>query len=115
MVVRQWTAVCRFLPNRTQLNQSVCRFCHIPVCYCASLYNVTRSPSTVNKEKNLKDQRDSLRVDTRETQHHAFKVSEDGVYPKTRLDGSLFSLKRLESKRLTTEVRKLFFSGDAVL
>ena len=49
--------------------------------------------------------------------HHSFNGSENGVYHRTRLDGFLFHLKRLKSKRLTTEVliRELIFGDDAVL
>ena len=35
---------------------------------------------------------------------HAFDGSEDGIYLRTRFDGSLFNLKRIKPKRLTTEV-----------
>ena len=38
------------------------------VQFCLLVYCTYPSSSTVNKEKNLKDQRASLRVDTRETQ-----------------------------------------------
>ena len=46
---------------------------------------------------------------------HAFEENEDKIYLKTRFDGSLFSLRRLKSKRLTTKVliRELLFADDA--
>ena len=48
---------------------------------------------------------------------HAFDGNEDGIYHRTRIDGSLFNLKRLKSKRLTTEVliRELLFADDAAI
>ena len=48
---------------------------------------------------------------------HAFGGNEDGIYLRTRFDGSLFSLKRLKSKRLTSEVltRELLFVDDAAI
>ena len=46
--------------------------------------------------------------------HHAFGGNKDGVYLRTRFNGSLFYLKRLKLKRLTTEVliRELLFADD---
>ena len=46
---------------------------------------------------------------------HAFDRNEDGIYLRNRIDKSLFNLKRLKSKRLTTEVliRELLFADDA--
>ena len=43
--------------------------------------------------------------------------NEDGIYFRTRFDGYLFNLKRLKSKRLTTEVmiRELLFADDAAI
>ena len=48
---------------------------------------------------------------------HTFDGNEDGIYPRTRVDGSVFNLKRLKSKRLTTEVliRKLLFADAAAI
>ena len=48
---------------------------------------------------------------------HAFDGKEDGLYRRTRFNGSLFNLKRLKSKRLTTEVliRGLLFADDAAI
>ena len=45
-------------------------FVFIGVQFCLLVCGTYPSSSTVNKEKNLKDQRASLRVDTRETQQH---------------------------------------------
>ena len=44
--------------------------------------------------------------------HHALKESEDGIYIRTRLDGSLFNL-----QRLTTEasISELLYADDAAL
>ena len=48
---------------------------------------------------------------------HAFDGNEYGIYLRTRFDGSLVNLKRLKSKRLTTEVliRELLFAGKAAI
>ena len=48
---------------------------------------------------------------------HAFKDSSEGIFVRTRTDGSMFNLKRLKSKTLTTEVliRELLFADDAAL
>ena len=48
---------------------------------------------------------------------HAFDGIEDGIHLRTRFDGSLFNLKRLKSKQLTTEVliRSLLLADDAVI
>ena len=45
----------------------------------------------------------------------AFDGTEDGIYLRTRFDGSLFNLKRLKSKRLTTKalIRELLFAAAA--
>ena len=43
-------------------------FIGLRVQFCSLVCCTYPSSSTVNKEKNLKDQRASLRVDTRETQ-----------------------------------------------
>ena len=46
---------------------------------------------------------------------YCFDGNEDGIFLRARFDGSLFNLKRLKSKRLTTEVliRELLFADDA--
>ena len=43
--------------------------------------------------------------------------NEDGIYLRTRFNGSLFNLKRLKSKRLMTGVliRELLFADDALI
>ena len=48
---------------------------------------------------------------------HAFDGNKDGIYLRTRFDGLLLNLKRLQSKRLTTEmfVRELLFADDAAI
>ena len=48
---------------------------------------------------------------------YAFRNSEDGVYMRTRLDGSLFNLRRLKAKKRTIEalIRDLLFADDAAL
>ena len=49
--------------------------------------------------------------------HHAFKDSQDGVFIRTRSDGSMFNIKRLKSKTKTTLelIRELLFADDAAL
>ena len=49
--------------------------------------------------------------------HYAFRNSEDGVYMRTRLDGSLFNLGRLRAKKRTMEalIKDLLFADDAAL
>ena len=49
--------------------------------------------------------------------HHAFKSSAEGVYVRTRTDGSLFNLARLKARTLCTEVlvRELLFADDAAI
>ena len=67
------------------------QFCLLVCCTYPSL-------STVNKEKNLTDQRASLRVDTRETQHierETGLVKDNAGFGNTYLQVPLFlSLKR---------------------
>ena len=48
---------------------------------------------------------------------HAICGNEDRIYLRTRFDGSLFNLKRLKSKRLTTEalLRELLTADDAAI
>ena len=47
----------------------------------------------------------------------AFMDTADGIYIRTRLDGSLFNLQRLRSKKYTIEamIRDLLFADDAAL
>ena len=49
--------------------------------------------------------------------HHAFKDSQDGVFIRTRSDGSMFNIRRLKSKTKTTLelIRELLFADDAAL
>ena len=47
----------------------------------------------------------------------AFGKTTEGIFVRTRTDGSLFNLKRLKSKTLTTQVllQELLFADDAAL
>ena len=49
--------------------------------------------------------------------HCAFNENKDGIFIRTRSDGSLFNLSRLKSKKKTTEVliRELLFADDAAI
>ena len=49
--------------------------------------------------------------------HNAFVENDDGIYLRTRFDGSHFNLKRRKSKRLTTEVlsRELLLTDDTAI
>ena len=48
---------------------------------------------------------------------HAFLDSQDGIYIRTREDGSLYNLARLKSKRYTTEalIKDLLYADDAAI
>ena len=48
---------------------------------------------------------------------HAFQDTQDGIYIRTRQDGSLYNLARLKAKTRTTEVliQELLYADDAAI